>query len=135
MDSEWESGESEMETLQIPGGGNSSLPEDSDAGSSDSEEQGVETAVNKAERVGFGSVVKKRRDEDDYDFVSFPWVESLVARTRSIYADEKTISAFVDCRDVVDGNFPGNVECTWMMEDDRVCSRVPSAECRPFVLV
>ncbi|KAJ1417061.1 growth arrest-specific protein 8-like [Sesbania bispinosa] len=27
-----------------------------------------------------------------------------------------------DSRDVVDGDLPGNVECTWMMEDDRVCS-------------
>ncbi|KAJ1384041.1 hypothetical protein SESBI_42888 [Sesbania bispinosa] len=160
MDSEWESGESGTETLQIRGGGYSSLQEDSDTTSSDGEELMVDAAVNEAEQVASGSVVKKRRlkpeeirtrgqgalegyfikidsenkEEDDYDFVSFPWVESLVARTRSIYADEKTISAFVDCRDVVDGNLLGNVECTWMLEDDRVCSRVPSVECRPFVL-
>ncbi|KAJ1383100.1 hypothetical protein SESBI_43695 [Sesbania bispinosa] len=75
------------------------------------------------------------KKEDEYDFISFPWVKELVATTRSIYTDEKTISAFVDSRDVVDGNLPGNVKCTWMMEDDRVCSRVSSDDCRPFVLV
>ncbi|KAJ1406381.1 hypothetical protein SESBI_25126 [Sesbania bispinosa] len=161
MDSEWGSEDSEMEILQMQRGGCSSLQEDSDATSSDDEELMVDTAADEAEPAASVPVAKRKRlkpekirtrgqgalegyfikidsesnEEDDYDFVSFPWVESLVARTRSIYADEKTISAFVDSRDVMDGNLPGNVECSWMMEDDQVCSRVPSAECRPFVLL
>ncbi|KAJ1381720.1 hypothetical protein SESBI_44905 [Sesbania bispinosa] len=110
MDSEWESGGSETESLQILGGGYSSLHGDSDAASSDGEELVVETAVNEAEQVASGSVAKKRRlkpeeirtrgqgtlegyfikidsenkEEDDYDFVSFPWVE-LVGGSYPVY--------------------------------------------------
>ncbi|KAJ1417403.1 hypothetical protein SESBI_16672 [Sesbania bispinosa] len=130
----------------------------SDAESSDGGEPDVDVTVADEEQVVVPAAKKRRlkpeeirtrgsgdregyfiridsesKKEDEYDFVSFPWVEELVARTKSIYTDEKTIIAFVDSRDVVDGNLPGNVECTWMMEDDRVCSRVSSDDCRPFV--
>ncbi|KAJ1429981.1 Cys-tRN [Sesbania bispinosa] len=131
----------------------------SDAASSDVGEPEVNVAAADEEQVFVVPAAKKRRlkpeeirtrnsgvlegyfirinseskEEDEYDFVSFPWVEDLVARTKSIYTGEKPISAFVDSRDVVDGNLPGNVECTWMMEDDGVCSRVPFSDCRTFV--
>ncbi|KAJ1405804.1 hypothetical protein SESBI_25567 [Sesbania bispinosa] len=104
--------------------------EDSDVASSGAEESSGAVAAGDVEQVVIAPAAKKRRlkpeeirtrgsgalegyfikfdleskEEDDYDFFSSPWVESLVACTRSIYADEKTISAFVDSRDVVDGS-------------------------------
>ncbi|KAJ1436568.1 hypothetical protein SESBI_04182 [Sesbania bispinosa] len=135
--SECNNEDSDVEVLGMKVGGGSSLFEDSDAAQEDYDaaSSGAEESAGAVAAGDVEQIDSESKEEDDYDFFSFPWVESLVARTRSIYADEKTISAFVDSRDVVDGNLPGNVECSWMMEDDRVYSRVSSPECRPFVLM
>ncbi|KAJ1391824.1 hypothetical protein SESBI_36333 [Sesbania bispinosa] len=155
MDSEWENEGSEMEAFHMQRGGCSPLQEDFDDTISEvtAEEAEPTTSVPVAKRKrlkpeevctrGHGAlegyfikIDSERREEYDYDFVSFPWVESLVARTRSIYSDKRTISAFVDSRDVVEGNLPGNVECSWMMEDDRVCSHqmAPKLDKKALVL-
>ncbi|KAJ1400033.1 hypothetical protein SESBI_29869 [Sesbania bispinosa] len=79
--------------------------------------------------VGSGSlrgyilkINSEKKEEKSYDFVNFSWVDPTIAGIISVYKSPEETVAFTEEYDFVRKYFLGIVECSWCVDNDRLCS-------------